>query len=76
MLQRKVLPFGKVPLGIAASFTVEKRLHGQDYSNLLKALEDAGNGLLWDDDRWFDEVGVGHKALGPASFTLEVYELR
>ena len=31
-------------------------LNNMDISNLLKAVEDAANGIIWDDDRWIDEV--------------------
>ena len=31
-------------------------LNNQDLSNLLKAVEDAANGIVWDDDRWVDEI--------------------
>ena len=33
-------------------------MNNQDVSNLLKAVEDAANKVIYDDDRWIDEVIV------------------
>ena len=47
--------------------------HRMDLSNLLKAVEDACNGIIWDDDRWVDGiVAVRRKMGGPPHVILIV----
>jgi len=40
--------------------------HRGDLSNMIKAIEDAGNGFLWDDDRQIDRINAEIVAWGPA----------
>jgi Holliday junction resolvase RusA-like endonuclease len=44
----------KVPLQLRVAFGWA--VHTHDLSNLLKALEDAGNKIVWQDDRWIDRI--------------------
>jgi len=44
------------PIRLAIEFNFTN--HRCDLSNLLKAVEDAANKILWDDDRWIDELTV------------------
>jgi len=47
---------GREPLRVRVIFSVADRLHTKDLDNLLKAVMDACNGIVWDDDRWVDEI--------------------
>ena len=73
MLERELQPFDPVPLGMASSFWLE-RAGSTDLGNLEKALEDAANTILYPDDRWIWERGVGFKAKGEPRFRLHLWE--
>ena len=49
---------GKVPLQVHITFFVTTRLHGCDLDNQVKAILDAGNGILWSDDRYIDFISA------------------
>ena len=44
----------KAPLRLRVTFGW--CVHTHDLSNLLKAVEDAANGIIWKDDRWIDSI--------------------
>ena len=51
------------PLGVSLQIAVlyNWTLNTMDLSNLLKAVEDAGNGIIWADDRWIDHIMVSRR---------------
>jgi Holliday junction resolvase RusA-like endonuclease len=50
----------KVPLRLRVVFGWA--VHTHDLSNLLKAVEDAANGIIWADDRWIDSITTEREA--------------
>ena len=59
----------KVPLRLRVTFGW--CVHSHDLSNLLKAVEDAGNRIIWRDDRWIDEIVTSRESWG--NFGLELW---
>lgn len=54
--------FSTTQLRLSGTIRVPHRVSStSDLSNLIKAIEDAGNGCLWDDDRWVYEYGAWSK---------------
>lgn len=51
-----VIPKSKAPLFVSIIFLVPNRLHGCDLDNLIKSVLDAGNKILWSDDRYIDRI--------------------
>jgi len=51
-------PLGRVPLRVHITFAVSERMHTKDLDNLIKAVLDALNGVVWEDDRWVDEISA------------------
>lgn len=49
-------PLGREPLRVEILFGWAN--HRQDLDNLAKAVLDACNGIVWDDDRWVDDLQV------------------
>lgn len=48
----------RTPLRLSIMFFCRRgTMHNRDLNNLVKALEDACNGVIWDDDRWIDQYG-------------------
>jgi Holliday junction resolvase RusA-like endonuclease len=48
---------GQVPLWALIRVTVHKSQgHRADLDNIIKAILDAGNGILYPDDRWIDNI--------------------
>ncbi len=58
----------RVPLRLRVTFGWCSHRH--DLSNLVKAVEDAANGVLWADDRWVDEIVATREGSGDR---LELY---
>jgi len=55
----------KTPLGLLVAVQEDRGgLHDRDLSNVLKAVEDASQGILLKDDRWIDLV-LAVRWLGP-----------
>lgn len=46
--------FERTPLAVLIKFNEARRFHHKDLSNEYKAVEDAANGIVWDDDCWVD----------------------
>ena len=46
--------------------------HNCDLSNLLKAVEDAANKVMWADDRWIDSITTEREAWGNLGLELWV----
>ena len=44
------------PIRLMCVFNISKRASVKDLSNLVKAVEDAGNGILWEDDRFITQL--------------------
>ena len=51
-------------------------VHTHDLSNLLKAVEDAANKIVWADDRWIDSITVERETWGNLGLELWVEEKR
>ena len=47
-------------------------VHTHDLSNLLKAVEDAANKIVWADDRWIDSITVERETWGNLGLELWV----
>jgi Holliday junction resolvase RusA-like endonuclease len=50
-------------------------VHTHDLSNLLKAVEDAGNKIVWSDDRWIDRIETSRETWGNLGLELWVMPL-
>lgn len=50
-------------------------VHTHDLSNLLKAVEDAGNRIIWADDRWIDRIETSREDWGDMGLELWVQPL-
>ena len=49
--------FGREPLGVVITFGYERGAdHRRDLDNEVKAVLDAANGVVWEDDRWVDVI--------------------
>ena len=44
------------PLSVTILLRVTDGMHRKDLDNQIKAVLDAGNGIIWRDDRWIDEI--------------------
>jgi len=56
-------PFARTPLKVDMAFYEAGSVdHRRDLDNLVKAVLDAGKGVLWEDDRWIDEVRATREA--------------
>ena len=66
----------RCPFGAVVTFYVNK-MHHCDLDNQLKAIMDAGNGILYKDDRWCDEFGKTSRVLtkGEPHVQLIIYPL-
>ncbi len=62
MLERgwEMLP-KRTPLGVRALFQVDRRVHCQDLDNILKALIDAAQGVVFQNDMWIDSIATDRK---------------
>jgi len=73
MQRRDPLP-GQTPLYVDILLRRPTRLHTCDLDNLVKALLDAMNKVVYPDDRWID-VLTARRELGPAEVFIEVGRL-
>lgn len=72
--EKGIVPFAKgVRIGMSLWVTVPTER--ADLSNLFKAVEDAGNGVLYHDDRQIREYGPGGVRMGEAWIVLYLWEL-
>lgn len=72
--QHDVKPFAKgIRLGMALWVTIP--IERPDLSNLFKAVEDAGNGVLYHDDRQIREYGPGGVKKGEPWVELHLWTL-
>lgn len=63
MAGREMFPRG-VPLVVHISFHYAGGWHNRDLDNEIKAMLDAAQGVVFEDDRWIDVVQAGrHKAM-------------
>jgi len=46
----------KEPLFVSISLFLDNRLHGGDLDNYVKAILDAGNNIIYQDDRYVDRI--------------------
>ena len=52
----------RMPLAVDISVTVPQSVgHRCDLDNLLKAILDAGRGILYADDRWIDSIVIDRR---------------
>lgn len=50
-------PLGREPLRVVLRFKYTRGAdHRRDLDNEVKAVLDAANGVVWEDDRWVDEI--------------------
>lgn len=49
-------PFGREPLCVSITAFYQGGYHNHDLDNVIKAILDAMNGIVYDDDRWIDAV--------------------
>lgn len=63
------------PLRLGIIFTVKRRLHKRDLSNMVKAVEDALQGVLFGNDAWIDAI-YAERAIGPADACLIMLETK
>lgn len=65
-------PLGREPLVVRLEFWYTGGPdHRRDLDNEIKAMLDAGNGIVWEDDRWIDVIVASrHKALVADSVEL------
>lgn len=46
----------KTPLAVSIQFQIPNDYHHMDLDNLIKAVQDAANGIVYADDRWIDSI--------------------
>ena len=63
----------KAPLGIEVIMSPAR--HNCDASNILKAIEDAMNGIVYPDDRWLDHISLDRLAQRREQAFIRVYLL-
>ena len=63
----------EVPLRVDIVFNVPNRKNTCDIDNLIKAIFDAGNGIVWPDDRWIDAVSARRRLSDDHITTVEVH---
>lgn len=49
-------PFGREPLCVSITVFYQNGFHNHDLDNVIKAILDAMNGIVYPDDRWIDAV--------------------
>jgi len=53
----------RTPLKVRISLWVAKRMHGADLDNLIKAVEDSAQGIVFKNDLWIDSI-VSARVIG------------
>jgi Holliday junction resolvase RusA-like endonuclease len=67
-------PFGREPLAVRILVSCRNGPdHHRDLDNILKALLDAANGIVYEDDRWVDVVSISRE-VGEEDRTLMIVE--
>lgn len=49
-------PFGREPLCVSITVFYQGGFHNHDLDNVIKAILDAMNGIVYPDDRWIDAI--------------------
>ena len=72
--QMAVNGWARIPAGqpLVLRLTFSAATHRNDLSNLTKAIEDAANGVVWDDDRWIDRIEAARTTGGDGIIVVEV----
>ena len=68
----ELIPRG-IPLGVAV--VIRPARHNQDLDNLVKALMDAAQGIVFEDDRWVDVIIAARHDDGDDETYLTVFHL-
>jgi len=68
-------PFGRYPLGVRIDFRYTRGVdHRRDLDNEIKAVLDAANGIVYEDDRWVDRItAVRREGIGDDHVILNVW---
>ncbi len=68
--------FGRRPLRVHIWLTTERGLHRCDVDNLEKAILDACKGIVFEDDRWIDDLHITRELGDTELIELGVEEIR
>lgn len=68
------LIFDKLPLGCDLSFNLTQ-LHRADLDNLVKAVLDAGTGIIYTNDAWIDSISARRRLSDTPKMIMQVWTL-